>query len=220
MSVIKKIIAYLKKAKVEYIVILSAIFVDLLSKGIIQATMEEYQSITVIPNFFELFFVYNTKAAFSFDFGLTALVGKDGVITAFIIITSIAISVFIYVLYKYRNKSLLGRIALALVIGGALGNLYDRIFIGRVRDFIQIVYFGLDIPLLGGESFAVFNIADACLVIGIILFAVFIVFLDKDVVKKDSKIETVNSDSTSNSLVKENLENIESNTITNGESND
>ena len=186
----KKVISYLKKAKVEYIVILSAIFVDLLSKGIVQATMDEYECIPLIPNFLELLFVYNDKAAFSVDFGLSGLVGKDGVVTAFIIITSISILVFIYVLYRYKNKGLLGRIALALVIGGAIGNLYDRIFIGRVRDFIQIVYFGLDIQLLGGKSFAVFNIADSCLVIGIILLAVFIVFFDKDLVKKDSKNET------------------------------
>ena len=160
------------------------------------------------------------KAAFSFDFGLSALVCKDGVVTAFIIITTIAIAVFIYVLYKYRNKNVVGRIALALVIGGAIGNLVDRIFIGRVRDFIQIVYFGLDIPLLGGETFAVFNIADACLVIGIILFAVFIVFLDKEVVKKENKNETNITENTEDSTKKENETAEDNKTLINGESND
>ena len=220
MNVIKKVISYLKTAKVEYIIILSAIFIDLLSKEIIQASMEEYECITLIPKFLELFLVYNDKAAFSFDFGLSALVGKDGVVTAFIIITTIAIAVFICVLYKYRNKNVVGRIALALVIGGAIGNLVDRIFIGRVRDFIQIVYFGLDIPLLGGETFAVFNIADACLVIGIILFAVFIVFLDKEVVKKENKNETNITENTEDSIKKENETAEDNKTLINGESND
>lgn len=219
MIFLKKVISYLKKAKVEYIVILSAIFVDLLSKGIVQLTMEEYECIPIIPNFLEIFFVYNDKAAFSFDFGLSALVGKDGVVTAFIIITSIAIIAFIYILYRYRNKRLLGRIALALVIGGAIGNLYDRIFIGRVRDFIQIVYFGLDIPFLGGESFAVFNIADACLVIGVILLAIFIVFFDKEVKEKNKKTETKINNNNAEIIENENNFDLNKNTVDNGENN-
>ena len=188
MSVIKKILAYLKKAKLEYIIIVSALVLDLLSKTIIQSTMQEGQTVTLIPKFLNFTFCYNNKAAFSFDFGLGSILGAQGVIIAFIVLTVIAVGGFGYFLYRIKDSHWLGRVALALIIGGALGNLWDRIFIGQVRDFIEIVYFGFYIEILGGYSFAIFNIADACLTVGVIAFIVFVLFYDKEL-KKTPKAE-------------------------------
>jgi signal peptidase II len=175
---LKKCLDYVAHAKAELIVIAAAIFVDLLTKGIVEANMSEGQVVSVIPNFLEWCFVYNDKAAFSFDFFLSNVVGLDGVRVIFIIITIFALAAFGFILYKIRMRHGFSRIALALVIGGAIGNLYDRLFVGRVRDFIQVVFFGLDIEFLGGRSFAVFNIADSCLVIGVIMLMVYIVFTE------------------------------------------
>ncbi len=174
-----KCLDYLIQAKVELIVVVAAIFVDLLTKGIVQANMSEGQVVTLIPNFLEWCFVYNDKAAFSFDFFLSDAVGIEGVRIIFIIVTFLALAAFCFILYKIRMRHAFSRVALALVIGGAVGNLYDRMFVGRVRDFIQIVFFGLDIDFLGGKSFAVFNVADSCLVIGVIMLIVYILFAEK-----------------------------------------
>lgn len=184
-----KVCQYLKKARIEFIVILLSILVDLVSKGIIQATMSEGETIVIIPNFLEFYFTYNKSAAFSFDFGLSSLVGEKGVTTVFIIVTFISVALFGFIMYKLKNRRLFARLSLALIIGGAIGNLYDRIAFSMVRDFIKIVYFGLEIPYLG-SSFAVFNIADACLVVGAISCVVYVLFLEgKD--KRKIDLESV-----------------------------
>ncbi|MBO5224237.1 MAG: signal peptidase II [Clostridia bacterium] len=190
---------YLKQAKTEYIIIVIALAVDLISKGIIQSTMKEGETIVLIPNFLEFYFTYNKAAAFSFDFGLGGLIGQDGVMTVFIITTIISVLIFGFILYKLRFRRLFARVCFALIIGGALGNLYDRIAFSMVRDFIRIVYFGLEIPYLG-TSFAVFNIADACLVVGAIAFVVYMLFMEgkdsKELADQKQEESSVNADQT------------------------
>lgn len=205
----KKVWEYLKLAKIEYLVIIAAIAVDLVSKAIIQATMYEGETLVLIPNFLEFYFTYNKAAAFSFDFGLSSLVGKEGVTIAFIIVTFLSLGLFGFVLYKIRERGLWPRIAFALIIGGAIGNLYDRIAFSMVRDFIRIVYFGYDIPALGGTGFAVFNIADACLVIGVIMYVFYVLFLenkDRLRMEKAQKTAQVQSENTDGQVV-ENIDN-------------
>lgn len=73
-----------------------------------------------------------------------------------------------------------------MILAGALGNLVDRLFIGKVRDFVEIVFFGCDVPLLG-ESFAIFNIADAALVVGVILFLVYFIFMYREPKDEDEE---------------------------------
>ncbi len=192
-----KVWAYLRIAKVEWIIVAAALFLDLLSKGLVQANMNEGETIVLIPQFLEFCFVYNDKAAFSFDFGLSNLIGTQGTIAVFIVITFLAVGAFCFVLYRLRGGSLLGRIALALIIGGALGNMYDRMFVGKVRDFIQIVYFGAEINLpepfdfLNGSSFAIFNVADMCLCVGV---AACIVYIFKYGFKDDHATENKECD--------------------------
>ncbi len=182
---------YIKKAKIEYLVIILAIVVDLVTKAVIQANMKEGETVVLIPTFLEFYFTYNKAAAFSFDFGMGGVLGQQGVTVVFIITTFLSIGLFGFILYKLRNRKLWARIAFALVIGGAIGNLYDRMAFSMVRDFIRIVYFGYDIPYLG-RSFAVFNIADACLVVGVIMYIVYVLFMEtKDKKSLESKVVTV-----------------------------
>ena len=198
-----KVWEYLKRAKIEYLVIIGAIAVDLISKAIIQSTMKEGETLVLIPNLLEFYFTYNKAAAFSFDFGLSSLVGKEGVAVAFIIVTFLSLGLFGFVLYKIRERGLWPRIAFALIIGGAIGNLYDRIAFSMVRDFIRIVYLGFDIPALGGTGFAIFNIADACLVIGVIMYVFYVLFLenkDRARMEKASKTEQIQLENTSNEI--------------------
>ena len=203
----KKVWEYLKQAKIEYLVIIGAVILDLVTKGIIQATMKVGEKIVIIPNFLEFYFTYNTAAAFSFDFGLSEVLGKDGVVTVFIIVTILALILYGFILYKIRNRRLFARIAFALIIGGAIGNLYDRIAFCMVRDFIRIVYFGLNIPLLCGTGFAIFNLADAFLVIGVFMFIFYVLFLET----KDSKRVELEGENA------QNIDNVSENIQPNGE---
>lgn len=186
----KKAWAYIKVAKLELIVLGLAFVVDLVSKAIVENTMSVGQTVVLIPNFLQFTFCYNDMAAFGGAFGLEKVLSPIAIRVIFVIITFIAVGLFSYFLYRNRGKSKVERIALALIIAGALGNLVDRLFIpAGVRDFIEIVYFGLNIPKLG-TSFAIFNIADAALVVGVILFLVYIIFL----YKADNKPEPVADD--------------------------
>ncbi len=170
---------YIRQARLELIIFAALLFADLLTKGIIAATMAENETVTIIPDFLNFTFVYNELGAFGSAFGLENLIGEQAVRVVFIILTFIAIGIFGYFLYRGRGKNKLYRISLAMILSGALGNLVDRLFIGKVRDFVEIVFFGCDVPLLG-KSFAIFNVADAALVVGVIIFLVYFIFIYRE----------------------------------------
>lgn len=112
----------------------------------------------VVPSF-NLTLVYNEGAAFSF------LSDQGGWQRWFFSIVSIFISGLLIVwLYRLKNNERWLAIALALLLGGALGNLYDRLLLGHVVDFISLYY--------EQYYFAVFNIADMAITTGGIMIAV------------------------------------------------
>lgn len=123
---------------------------------------------TIIPGFFSLNPVNNFGAAWSI------LSDK----TIFLILSSIVILIVLLRYQSYFKMNKKNKIAFGLLYGGLLGNLLDRIMFGYVRDFFDFVIFGYDFP--------VFNIADASLVIGMILMIIAIL-------KGEDKIETSRS---------------------------
>ena len=132
----------------------------------------------IIPELLNFKLTYNTVAAFSF------LGEYSWAITFFVILTLITIiGILIFMVYSFVKKKPMSKwlaVALALVVGGALGNLIDRVWLGKVRDFI-FVFYNTDIfP-------AIFNVADIALVVGVIMICVYLLFLDKDAVFKFSK---------------------------------
>ncbi|MDD7158731.1 MAG: signal peptidase II [Firmicutes bacterium] len=165
---------YLKSAWRELVTIVAVLVVDLVSKSIVEKNMTEGQTLTLIPGLFSFRFSYNDKAAYSMAFGLEKVLTQDQIITFFIITTIIALLAFSFVLWWLRSRNLISRIAIALIIGGAIGNLVDRIAIRKVRDFLCLTVFGKEI-------FGSFNVADAALSIGVVLVAVYLIFFfDKD----------------------------------------
>ena len=133
----------------------SAIIViaDQISKSIIKYSMHLYESIPVIPGFFHLTYVVNKGMAFGID--LPIGIG----IFSFL---SIIISCFlVFILWRERENILLVRIALALILGGAIGNLIDRILFSEVVDFLDF--------MIGDYHWYIFNIADSAVTVGIIL---------------------------------------------------
>ncbi len=126
---------------------------DRISKHLIVSSLKVGKSVTIIKNFFSITLAKNTGIAFSL------LEGKIGII---ILLTILMILLLLEMLKKENKEK--EKICYAVIIGGAIGNLLDRLLYGYVIDFLDFKIFGYDYPI--------FNIADSCIVIGIILLLI------------------------------------------------
>ena len=135
------------------------LIVDRVSKDFFEGSLSMYQRIEVIPGYFDWTLAYNTGAAFSF------LADADGWQRWFFAAIAIVVSAVLVIWLKRlkRHETLLA-VALAMVLGGALGNLYDRVVLGHVVDFILVHW-------QNRWHFPAFNIADTFITIGAILLA-------------------------------------------------
>ena len=128
------------------------IVLDQITKQIAQASLPFHQLVGVIPGF-DWYLTYNTGAAFSF------LADAGGWQRWFFTITTIVVSVVILFWIKRVPKhEKMTAVSLCLILGGALGNLIDRIYLGYVIDYIQV--------WLGSYPWPAFNIADAAISVG------------------------------------------------------
>jgi signal peptidase II len=129
----------------------------------------------IIGDIVRLTYIENPGMAFGIELG-----GKSW----FAIVSIIASIAILLYLYKVRNERLGFRVALALILGGAVGNLVDRVFYGvffdqaplfygRVVDFIDVDFFNINLGFYHFHRWPVFNIADACVTIGVILVFIF-----------------------------------------------
>ena len=144
-----------KRALPWYLLALVIIILDQVSKHWAVAGLQMYQPVEIAP-FFNFTLAYNTGAAFSF------LADQDGWQRWFFALLSGGVSVALIVwISKLSRAERLLSIALALVLGGAVGNLYDRIMLGYVVDFLDFHW--------QGKHFPAFNIADSAISIGAVL---------------------------------------------------
>ena len=151
----------------QIIIIIVAAAADILTKYLITSPMSVGETYPVFGNWFNITYVKNTGASFG--------ILQDNV-GLFIVVTSIVLAAAIVFMIRTRKKqSLFLKISLSLVVGGAIGNFYDRIVFGFVRDFLDF-----RLPFWRW----VFNIADACLVVGAIMLGIYVLFLHKE---KDGK---------------------------------
>ncbi len=132
-------------------------------------------TIPVLGNFGRLTYIENPGMAFGID------VGGKLFFSVFSVIASIGI---LFYLYKMRNERLLFRFSLALILGGAIGNLIDRVFYGvlfndgglfygKVVDFIDIDFFNVSIFGYHLSRWPIFNIADSSVTIGVLILLIF-----------------------------------------------
>lgn len=138
---------------------------DLVSKIVANNVLVEFERNTVINKFFYFTLCYNTGGAWSIFSGNTLFL---------IIISILALGAIIYTIVK--SKTNFYRYSSAIFIGGLLGNLYDRIFFGKVTDFFDFIIFGYDFP--------VFNVADCFICVGVGLM--FIALIREE--KKDGTV--------------------------------
>jgi len=137
------------------LVIIFFFAVDQLTKYLARTNLERVGDVSVIGNLLRLHLVYNYHGVFGFSFG-------DGIILRYLLpIVGIA---FI-ILLSLRAKSGFSLFIYGLILGGALGNIFDRVVFGRVTDFIDMG--------IGRWRWWTYNLADAFIVIGIFLLLFF-----------------------------------------------
>jgi signal peptidase II len=139
-----------------WLLLLSALVIlaDRLSKNWIVHRIRPGYDIPIIPGVFRLSHVLNTGAAFS----LLENLPPNGVRIGLITFSIIAALIVLFLLWRAGRTLTLTSIALALILGGALGNLYDRIRFHHVVDFLAVRIYHYNWPD--------FNVADSCIVIG------------------------------------------------------
>jgi signal peptidase II len=149
----------MKKISIIGLVVL---LLDQISKYIIVQTMTLGQSIEVVEGLFSITSHRNQGAAWGM---------LQGQMSFFFVITGLALVLFYY-LYKEMDKDLIWTsIGLGLLIGGTFGNFFDRLFMGEVVDFIDVI-----IPIIDYD-FPIFNVADSALNVGVAIIFV-IMFID------------------------------------------
>jgi signal peptidase II len=152
----------MKNKKFVYTIAMGFMLLDQLIKLIVTANMNLHDEISIIPNFFSLYYIKNTGAAFSI-FGNKTLF--------LIIISLICLIVLKNYIKKLKSVTNLSIISLGLMTGGIIGNLFDRILYKSVIDYLSFNFFGY--------SFPVFNLADIGITVGAALLILDLIIEDK-----------------------------------------
>jgi len=151
-----------KRARLFFFIVPAIFLADYFTKHLVQRTMVPYgEPISVINGLVKLHFIYNEGIAFGINLALFS--------GWFLILSSSLVTLFIvfYIFYS-QSADFVALVALCLIEGGAIGNLFDRIAHGKVVDFIEIGIKDLTWP--------VFNVADIAVTCGAILLCLHLFF--------------------------------------------
>lgn len=151
-----------------YLLAAVIVVIDQFTKWLIVKNLEIGESIEVIENFLYITSHRNSGAAWGI---------LQGQLWFFYIITIIAIIGMIYYIQRFAQGRRLPGTAVALMLGGAIGNFIDRVFRKEVVDFVNTFIFGYDFP--------VFNIADSALVTGVFLLFIHLISEEKAAKEKN-----------------------------------
>lgn len=159
----------MKNKKLIYTIALITVLLDQVIKYLIMNNMALHQEIKLIPNFFSLYYLKNTGAAFS-------ILGNKTILL-------ILVSIFCLIIIKNAIKKLkrtntLNIISLGIMTGGIIGNLFDRVLYKSVIDYLSFNIFNY--------SFPVFNLADIGITVGAILLIIDLMIEEKE--KKTTNI--------------------------------
>ncbi|MEQ2877421.1 signal peptidase II [Enterococcus asini] len=146
---------------ISYLIIAALLVVcDQLVKYWVVSNLSLGEAMNVIPNVFSLTYYQNSGAAWSI---------LQGQMWFFAIVTFVAVPLCIWLLWKNRRGSKFYSLALGLVIAGALGNFIDRMRLGYVVDMFQTDFM----------NFPIFNVADMCLTIGVVMVFIYALFEER-----------------------------------------
>ncbi len=150
--------------KYHFLIALLVVLLDRASKWLVESTITLHESISVLPGFFRLTHVQNSGAAF----GLFADSSSEWKITILVMFSLLALVVVSALLWKNSHAMSSTGVGLALILGGAVGNLWDRLVSGHVVDFFDFY--------VGSYHWPAFNVADSAIVIGAFLLVAEILF--------------------------------------------
>lgn len=151
---------------------------DIVTKYVTNIYLIEGEGVVLIPGLFNAVNVHNYGAAWG---------SMSGMRWALVAITIAFIAIFSYIYYKERNSGALFHVASGFIFAGCIGNLFDRLVFGYVRDMIQFAFW---------TDFPVFNIADICICVGVVLIIIhYIIYWVKTSKKKKKEGEDGNSPS-------------------------
>lgn len=146
--------------------------IDQVIKYLVVEYLEPVGKLEAIPNLLDLVYVENSGVAFGMFSDMRWI---------FVAVTGVVIIAFIFMLLKIGKESKLFSISAALIIGGGIGNLIDRVFLGYVVDYLQLSFFS-----------PVCNFADYCITAGTVLLVVYLLFYSD--LSKENKIKENNAD--------------------------
>lgn len=129
--------------------------IDQIIKRLVVINLEFLDTINIIKNFFRITYVKNMGAAWSILSGSRIFL---------IVITLIALTLLILYIIKNKKISKIEELSYGILIGGIIGNLFDRIRLGYVIDYLDINF--------GSYHYPVFNFADICIVVSIIILLI------------------------------------------------
>lgn len=141
----------MKNTATFVIAALGGVIFDIVSKWVVFSKLDEFGKVSLIPGLINILRSKNEGVVFGLFPGKT---------NAFIVFSIIAIAIIIYIYIKSDKSLFASNFALGLVLAGAIGNLWDRIWYGYVRDFI-------DLHIGNQYHWPTFNIADSLICIGI-----------------------------------------------------
>ena len=142
------------------LIIIACIILDQITKWMVLSNLELYETTFKNP-ILSITHIRNEGGAWSIF---------EGHMWFFLLVGVVALCIFSYLLYKNRSKSKWLTIGLSFVIGGTIGNFIDRFRQGYVVDMFQTEFI----------KFPIFNVADICLVVGVICIFIYILFFDEE----------------------------------------
>ncbi|MGN0490601.1 signal peptidase II [Ruminococcus sp.] len=147
------------------------VIIDQIIKYFVSAYLQPVGSVSVIDNLFSLTYVENKGVAFGMFSDMRWV---------FVALTSVLLAIIIFYMFKKRPKGKFFYICAALIIGGGIGNLIDRIFYGYVIDYLSLSFFP-----------PVCNFADYCITAGTIMLVIYLLFFS-DVLDSSKKAKIKN----------------------------
>jgi signal peptidase II len=150
--------------KFHFLIALAVVFLDRAAKWVVANRISLHDTVPVIPGFFRLTHVENRGAAF----GLFAESPSQWKIAVLVLFSIVALVIVSALLWRNSHSMSTTGVGLALILGGALGNLWDRLVSGRVVDFLLFY--------VGQYQWPAFNVADSAIVIGAGLLVIEILF--------------------------------------------